>query len=77
MVILALTSLLAACGGPSVTAPLQVSDEHPGFARCAAQSHMTPAATTASSDVTADGRAAALENCLAGNKVLSQVAERS
>ncbi|MFY8095747.1 MAG: hypothetical protein ACOVN0_19880 [Niveispirillum sp.] len=64
--------LLSACGGPgTVSPPLQVADEHPHFADCAAYSQASLPGDGA------DGhRAAALERCLENNKSGRQVAIR-
>lgn len=51
--------LLGACAGTG-TAPLQVADEHPGFAHCALYTQ-----ASLPDPVTSDGRASALQACLA------------
>lgn len=60
--------LLGACSNAG-TAPLQVADEHPGFAQCALYTQAALPGTTA-----ADGRADALQACLADSD--RQVASR-
>lgn len=64
--------LLSACGGPGmVSPPLQVADEHPHFADCAAYTQASLPGDGA------DGRrAVALERCLENNMNGRQVATR-
>ncbi|MFV3073616.1 hypothetical protein [Niveispirillum fermenti] len=70
--ILALASLLAACGGAPVSPPLQIADEHPHFANCAHYVQVSMPGDGANAV-----RGAALERCLVRNSQTgAQVATR-